>query len=1200
MFPRDLGSSDWVRAAWRPPERPSAWAVPIIGAGAAAQDPANTTEIALASSSGKTSGLQPAPRAASPDKEIVASSPETTRQRASDPDLVALYLEANRASLPHLTAADFATDGIPASSDASTPVRTATAEDAKARPQLLAVSEPIPSDGSKRVERKAEPDPAPVTAAGPPKVAEPEEPAESKELPVQAPSPRVAETGAPEAASGPSNQPNTARRSIAVRAGEGAATEADGDPGAAPETTRDRQSAAGPSVAAAIPERPPQTAMVSLAVPRPPTQIPAPANDEGLSAQSPPPSAAAPEVAAAIPQQRLRTTLGLPGTGDAAGEQTALMQSRSLDTDVSAESPIFSYQDELILEVQVKGSDGSDAIIAYGTQQGIYLPLGTLVRILDLAVRISDGGRYAFGWVLREDRVLGIDLRQNILTWEGEERPIGPAFAVAFEDEMYLRAEDLARFIPVKIRTDLRSQAVLVETLEKFPFQERAERERNRARLAGGVAAPMEEWPRVTTPYLPASIPSADVELRAVSDSTRGERLEGDLLLGGDLAFLTAQGFFSADTRDGLVSSLVELGRRDPDGALLGPLQATEFALGDVSNPAMPLGLRSVAGRGFSVTNAPLELVSAFDRIDLRGVLQDGYEVELYRNDILVGSTADRVNGRYEFLQVPVDFGLNVFRLVFYGPQGQRYEEVRSLSVGDGRLSKGQVVYRVGAVQKDQNLLGVRDPQFIPPTDFGDWRAVAEVGYGISSSLTGVISGASYQNGADDRWTATAGLRSGIGRFALRGDVAAADGGAYAFSGGIGGQLGRSAFTLTHVEYSGPFRDETRTANIGFLDRATELDVNTGIVIGNDVSGLNIPITARLRHFEFASGRKQSSASVRASTRIPGALVSNTFEYVRTSGPGFNAFSQLVGNFDLATFGRSKTRARASLAYSLVPDLDILSASVDVDHRIDDRMAVSGSLGYVFGSRSTSVSASVRRDFDRFSLSLDGNYAFDTKAHAVGLRLGLSFGRDPITGRFFTSRESLAGSGTASIRAFRDLDADGVYGPKDEPMPEIGFAAFNSTASTDTDGVARLRGLGNGRPVSVRIDEGTLPDITLATTQPGVEIVPRAGRIQQIDVPIVEMSEVEGTVTIAQGGKQRSVSGVRLLLKDSEGQTAASAKSEVDGYYFFERVLPGNYSVALDAGQARRLGICFAQDYEITVEEQGSVVVEDLTVAPCD
>lgn len=180
LFPRDLGSSDWVRAAWRPPERPSAWAVPIIGAGAAAQDPANTTEIALASSSGKTSGLQPAPRAASPDKEIVASSPETTRQRASDPDLVALYLEANRASLPHLTAADFATDGIPASSDASTPVRTATAEDAKARPQLLAVSEPIPSDGSKRVERKAEPDPAPVTAAGPPKVAEPEEPAESK------------------------------------------------------------------------------------------------------------------------------------------------------------------------------------------------------------------------------------------------------------------------------------------------------------------------------------------------------------------------------------------------------------------------------------------------------------------------------------------------------------------------------------------------------------------------------------------------------------------------------------------------------------------------------------------------------------------------------------------------------------------------------------------------------------------------------------------------------------------------------------------------------------------------------------------------------------------------------------------------------------------------------------------------------------
>ena len=1006
----------------------------------------------------------------------------------------------------------------------------------------------------------------------------------------------------------------TARRFIATREAEseGAESEDAASEEAPPEqeprriaVSRPRPVAALPSVAAALPPRPAAASSLSLAVPMPDRPAPAPANDDDDAA----PPVRTPELAAVLPEGRLRTTLGLsPDMADAvrpapsstaAGEERGLLQSRTRETEVSATSPVFSFQDELILEVRVTGSDAADAVVAYGTQQGIYLPLGTLVRILDLAIRISDGGRYAFGWVLREERVLGIDLRQNIVTWEGRERPFAPDFAVAFEGEMYLRADDLARYIPIEIETDLRAQAITIKTLETFPFQERERRERDRARLQGTQQTQEEPWPRLTTPWRIATVPSADVELRAVSDSSRGERIEGDLILGGDLGYLSAQGFLAADTRDGLISALVELGRSDPDADLLGPLEATEFALGDVSNPAMPLGLRSVAGRGIRLTNASLQQASAFDRIDLRGVLQDGYEVELYRNDILVGSTAQRVNGRYEFLQVPVDFGLNVFRLVFYGPQGQRFEEVRTISVGDGRLSSGEFTYSLGVVQKDQNLLGVRDPEFIEPADFGDWRAVAEVGYGISSAVTGVVSGAWFQDRGTDRWTATAGLRTGIGRFALRGDIAASDGGAYAFSGGIGGAIGRSAFTLTHVEYSGSFLDETRTINADFLNRATELDLNSAITIGNEVTGLQIPLSARLRHFEFASGLKQSNASVRASTRIPGALVSNTFEYVRTSGPGITPFSQLVGNFDLATFGRQKTRVRAGLSYSLVPELDVLSASVDVDHRFDDRTAVRGSLGYVFGSRSVQAAGSIRRDFDRFSLSLDGGYVFDTKAHAVGLRLGMSFGRDPVSGRFFTSRESLASSGTASIRAFRDLDADGVYGPQDEALPELNVIASNASATTGADGMARLRGLGSGRAVSVQVDRSSLPDITLAPLVEGVEIVPRPGRVQSIDFPVVELSEVEGTVSIAQDGRTRSVSGVRLELRNAEGKIVSSAKSEIDGYYFFEQVLPGQFTVALDAAQAKRLGICLQEDVAITVEEQGSVVMRDITVSPC-
>ncbi|MGB7409053.1 MAG: hypothetical protein WA908_11150, partial [Pontixanthobacter sp.] len=463
-----------------------------------------------------------------------------------------------------------------------------------------------------------------------------------------------------------------------------------------------------------------------------------------------------------VPAPRKRTTLGLdrptqaaraPATTPVAGTTTALGPDRSGGFTVSDEAPTLSYQDELILEIQVTGVNASDTILAYGTRQGVYLPIGTLARILDLAITVSDDGNYAGGWVLQQARTLTIDLRRNILKVGNEESDLPLGAAVAFDGDLYLLADRIAQFLPLTVETDLRAQTVTLTTLEPFPFEERMRREADRARLANrGANAVETAFVRQDTPFLIASVPVGDVDLRAISDATFGARAELDLQFAGDLGYLTAETFLSADTRNGLTTSLIKLGRQDPDADLLGPLSATAFAVGDVATVSMPLGLRSVTGRGFAASNTPPEEFSVFERIDLRGVLPDGFEVELYRNDILVGSTRDAVNGRYEFLQIPVDFGLNVFRLVFFGPQGQRSEEVRRISVGDGRLPTGKLIYRIGAVQKDQNLLGVRPPRFIRPRDFGEWRASAEMSYGVSSDITAVVSGALFERGDRTRW----------------------------------------------------------------------------------------------------------------------------------------------------------------------------------------------------------------------------------------------------------------------------------------------------------------------------------------------------------------------------------------------------------------------------------------------------------------
>lgn len=948
---------------------------------------------------------------------------------------------------------------------------------------------------------------------------------------------------------------------------------------------------ASPSAAAPLPPSPrapsaeglaPSAASpLSTGAPAPVTALPA------TGAAGAPPAKL---VDAAVPARPAGSILGLEPARPAAA---ALAQGPRIDAGPGA--PPFSYQDELILELRIAGQDAADTIVGYGTLQGVYLPLGALGRVLDLAIQVGDDGHIATGWILRQDRTLDIDLRRRRIAIGGKDDVLPAGSIVAFDGEMYLRAEDLARLLPIKVETSLRLQTVTITTLEPFPFEERLRRENNRKRLAMGRGGGGERWPRQETPFLMASVPSADVQVRAVSRTTDGSRIEGDLTLGGDLLLMNAQAFLSANSDEGLVASVVELGRIDPDAQLLGPLKATEFSLGDVSSPAVPLGLRSVAGRGFTVSNAPLGAASAFDRIALRGVLQDGFEVELYRNDILIGSTNERTGGRYEFLEVPVDFGLNVFRLVFYGPQGQRYEEVRTISVGDGRLARGELIYRAGAVQKDENLFGVRDPDTILPVDFGDWRAAAELGYGVTTDLTAVASAAWYQAGASDRWIVSGGLRSGIGRFALRGDLAAADGGGMAASLGLGARAGRTSFALNHSEYAGTFVDETRIFTAEPLRRATDLDFNTGI----SLAGRDLPLSLRVRRYETLAGRVQTSATLRTSTPLPGVLVSNTLEYAQTRQPGLATFSQLVGNFDLATLGRGRTAGRAGLGYAVLPRPKLISAAVELSHALDERTSLRGSAGYVFASRTTQLSASVRRDFERFSLALDGNYIIGTGTYATGLRLGFSFGRDPASGRFFTTRTSLATSGSASVLAFRDNDADGRMGPGDEPMPGVSVIAFNAASETGADGRGRLHGLGNGHPASIQLDPTSLPDIDLVPAVPGLEFVPRAGRIHSTTIPIMAVGEVEGTVALQRDGTRRPVSGVRLELRTAGGTVAASAKTEMDGFFLFERVMPGTYELALEDEQSGRLAICLDGQHSIEIGPDRLLVAADLTVVPC-
>jgi hypothetical protein len=76
--------------------------------------------------------------------------------------------------------------------------------------------------------------------------------------------------------------------------------------------------------------------------------------------------------------------------------------------------------------------------------------------------------------------------------------------------------------------------------------------------------------------------------------------------------------------------------RSDPDGGLLGPLNATHFEVGDVTGHSSKLLGAGINGRGAVVTNEPLFTPASFDRTRFEGELPTGWEAELYRNGQLL------------------------------------------------------------------------------------------------------------------------------------------------------------------------------------------------------------------------------------------------------------------------------------------------------------------------------------------------------------------------------------------------------------------------------------------------------------------------------------------------------------------------------------------------------------------------------------
>ena len=826
--------------------------------------------------------------------------------------------------------------------------------------------------------------------------------------------------------------------------------------------------------------------------------------------------------------------------------------------------------DFLFLQLVVENFKLTYDVRGYQTDQGVCLDLADVIQSLDLPIRIDKESRRATGWLFAEDQTFTLDRDSDTVQNVNTGRAPVATDIYDTPEGWCVDTDALSRWFGIDFRPDLYNAIVRLESDRELPFIQAIERRSRAARLRTRSAQfDLSQYPSAEMEYRPWRTPSVDIvaEAGVRSGPGAGNGTQGrvEFLVAGEA--LGASYSARVATNNNLSPQTIRLRafRNDPEGGLLGPLDATQVAVGDVETFPGRIASQTAIGRGAFVSNRPLGQAARFSTTTLRGVLPAGWDAELYRNGQLLAFQDDRGDGRYEFIDVELFFGRNELEVVLYGPQGQVRREKTSVPVGFNQIEPGETYYWAGAVQDNRDLIdlgttAVADPQ--------EWRWGVGVERGLdqrTSAALGVYS--LFQNNARRRYLEGAVSRS-FGGLQLELTGAHEFGAGAATEARALGRVGRFNFGANALVTYGNFVSEFADDNV---DYRGGFNFDTSLALGRH----SIPIQADFRHSKLKDGSEVNELLTTASITAGRVALSTQFSHQERSA-GADGRSRNDTSIRLLANARFRDfRVRGNATFQIAGENQgFESATVRIDTDIDEDSEIQAQLDYTASIDEFRLRTGYTHRFDEFSLRGD---AFVTSRGAVGatVQLAFSLGPDPVSGGVRVTNTKLARSGQAAVTVFRDDNGNNRRDPDEELLSDVYVeAGLRSTdAVTAENGRTIVDDLRPHRPVLVGIDESSLDDPFLAPSAKGIVITPRPGVVAEIELAISPTGEVEGSIVSPSGVEQP---GVRLELIDQRGAVAAEAISEFDGFFLFQRVPYGEYSLRIAEDAAERLEVAAA------------------------
>lgn len=824
----------------------------------------------------------------------------------------------------------------------------------------------------------------------------------------------------------------------------------------------------------------------------------------------------------------------------------------------------------------------ADSLGAYPSPEGVLVPLGEIMRLLGFGIQVDAARGRAEGFFIRESRRFRLDLGSPFVEVDGRKIPLPPGKVRRLGQELYVESSLLAAWFPFEVKVDLKAAILLLKPLERLPIQDEWEREGRYIgglpSLAGGGGDDRPVGQALPIPYSLADLPFVDLSVFwGKVQNSASTQPAATATLAGDLLWMSAIVNVSRDQQGRSEDSTWTLLREDPHAELLGPLHAKRVELGDIlQSPTLgPAGMLP-RGRGLLVDNYPIGYRSRFATRTFSGFLAAGWSVELYQNFGLIGFQKARPDGRYEFQEIPLRFGLNLFKLVFHGPFGQTREEQYRVDIANDQPKPGELFYRVAGVKPSPVRGG---SALVDPLAVEEARkkvaVLAQVEYGLSRIFA--LSAGSARATHPDQTVHTyedVGLRAALPYLSVQVDATRdrvedrPPGSAREILLRTGWNY--STFTLQRTDYRDGFR---MLDSLGTLQFIRELTRDFRAQWDGTVAWGKRPIAYSLARQQrmYADGSWSTTDIVRSTFTFPSFTLTPILS--RTRDSTMSGSTPLDGILFL-------TGQRAE--YSLQGEADFRwsegKAKLTALGLLGDRIAPSG-LIYRVGFRSsdatlrgTALVASINKLTGHYGCGLEAQYSRG-QGYGINLRLQASFGREPRTGRWVSEARPMAGLGAMSAVAFMDANGNRVLDPGERLLEGTQFKVAQAPVeSSIKDPSVVLRPLmPRAQEVTVQVDETTLEDASLQSVVKVYRIVPRPGKVAKVDFPVAPFGEINGTARIRRESGTQEFGGLELVLSRPSGEKLRSLRSAYDGFFEFRDLPLGDYVLRVSPEDVRRL-----------------------------